>query len=215
MIIATGEAVSVAHSERHERHGLTEDDLLKGFDQTGPGHGRLGGFFAIAIAGSLYMWNLAFTFGAYHTLFYHHRQQIFVLSLVVLLGSLIMRRRVQIQPWLLALFAPPMLIFLLRIAFPVNHRMREANAVQLADRVLVVATVAVLPIIVWIGARLLAPDYFKLPDRRAKIAVVAVIAVVGLIGFTVGRLNTHFLTCEDFRIAGDDEPKGCFDTQHR
>jgi F420-0:gamma-glutamyl ligase-like protein len=44
--------------------------------------------------------------------------------------------------------------------------------------------------------------------------VVAVIAAVGLIGFTVGRLNTHFLTCEDFQIAGDDEPKGCFHRKH-
>lgn len=204
----------MARPERHERHRLTEDDLLTGFDQTGPSHGRLGGFFAITIAGSLYAWNVAFTLGAYHTLFYHHRQQLFVLSLVVLLGGLIMRPRVQIQPWLLALFAPPVLLFLLRVVFPVNHRIREAYAVRLADRILIVTTVAVFPIIAWISARLLAPDYFKLPDRRAKIAVIAVIAAVALIGFTVGRLNTHFLTCEDFQIAGDDEPKGCFHGQH-
>jgi hypothetical protein len=44
---------------------------------------------------------------------------------------------------------------------------------------------------------------------------VAVIAAVALIGFTIGRLNTHFFTCEDFQIAGDDEPKGCFHSQHR
>jgi hypothetical protein len=212
--MAAREAASVGDSERHERHGLTEDDLLKGFDPTGPSRGRLGGFFAITTAGSLYVWNVAFTFGAYHTLFYHHRQQLFVVALVVLLGSLVMHRQLRIRPWLLTPFAPPLLIVMLRLVFPVNHRIRQAFAVQVADRVLVVATVAVLPFVIWILARLLAPDYFTLPSRRAKIAVVAIISAVAVLGFAVGRLNTHFLTCEDFQIAGDDEPKGCFHRQH-
>jgi hypothetical protein len=213
--MAAREVASVTHSAGPEQHRLTEDDLLKGFDQTGPSRGRLGGFFAITIAGSLYVWNVAFTFGAYHTLFYHHRQQLFVTALVVLLGSLIMRPQLRIKPWLLTLFAPPLLLVVLRFVFPVNHSIREAYAVRIADRVLVVATAAVVPFIMWIIARLLAPDYFTLPGRRAKIGVIAIIATVALIGFAVGRLNTHFLTCEDFQIAGDDEPKGCFHSQHR
>lgn len=205
----------MTHSERHEHHRLTEDDLLKGFDQSAPSRGRLGGFFAITIAGSLYVWNVAFIFGAYHTLFYHQRQQLFVIALVVLLGSLVMRPQLHIQPWLLALFVPPLLLVLLRLVFPVNHSIRQAYAVRVADRVLVVAIAATLPFVIWIIARLLAPDYFALPSRRARIAVVAIITVVALFGFAVGRLNTHFLTCEDFQIAGDDEPKGCFHIQHR
>jgi hypothetical protein len=208
------EAASVAEPERPERHRLAEDDLLKGFDQTGPSRGRLGGFFAISIAGSLYVWNVAFTLGAYHTLFYHQRQQLFVAALVVLLGSLIMRPQLQIQPWLLALFTPPLLIVLLRFIFPVNHAIRATYAVRIADRVLLVATLACTPVIIWVIARLLAPTYFTLPGRRAKIAVIAVISVVAVIGFAIGRLNTHFLTCEDFQIAGDDTPKGCFHSRH-
>jgi hypothetical protein len=36
----------------------------------------------------------------------------------------------------------------------------------------------------------------------------------GLDRLAVDRLNTHFLTCEDLKIARDDEPKGCFHLQH-
>jgi hypothetical protein len=185
---------------------LSEDDLLKGFDQTGPSRGWLGGFFAITIGASLYAWKIAFVFGAYHTLFYHSRHQLFVLSLVVLLGGLIMRSRMQIRAWLLALFTPPLLLVLLQLALPVND---NGVVVRVVYHILVVTVVAVLPIITWVVARLLAPNYFTLPDRRAKIAVIAIVVVVTLLGYALGRFNNRFLTCGDFQVAGDDLPKNC------
>ncbi|WP_154939902.1 hypothetical protein [Micromonospora palomenae] len=197
------EANGVAESKRRR---LAEDDLLKGFDQTGPGGGRLGGFFAITIGASLYAWHFAFSFGAYHTVLYYFRQQLFVVSLVVLLGGLIMRSRMQIHPWLLALFTPWLLLTLVRLVLPAG----EPGALpRVVDRILLVATVVVLPIIAWVVARLLAPNYFTLPDRRSKIAVVAIVAVVTITGYSAGRWNDRFLTCGDFQVAGDDEPKNC------
>ena len=80
---------------------LSEDDLLKGFDETAPSRGKLGGFFAVTIAASLFAWNTMFDLGAYHVAFYRTRHQLFVLSLVVLLGGLAMRRRAHTNPWLL------------------------------------------------------------------------------------------------------------------
>jgi hypothetical protein len=195
-----------------QRRRLTEDDLLKGFDETGPSRGRLGGFFAIAIGGSLYAWDVAFTFGVHHALVYHRRHELFVVSLVVLLGGLIMRRRVQIRPWLLALFTPPLLLVLVQLAFPVNH---SGALVRVIAHILVVTTVAVLPVVIWVVARLLAPQYFTLPDRRAKVGVIAVVAFVALLGYALGQFNDHFLTCEDFQVAGDAPPKSCAHTQHR
>ncbi|PWR08676.1 hypothetical protein DKT68_14885 [Micromonospora acroterricola] len=189
-----------------KRRRLAEDDLLKGFDQTGPSGGRLGGFFAITIGASLYAWHVAFSFGAYGTLLYPFRQQLFVVAMVVLLGALIMRSRTRIHPWLLALFAPPLLLTLVRLVFPASESGAFSTVV---DRILLVATVAVSPIVAWVVARLLAPDYFTLPDRRAKIAVVAVVAAVTLTGYAVGRLNDRFLTCGDFQVAGDAEPENC------
>lgn len=185
---------------------MAEDDLLRGFDETGPSRGRLGGFFAVTIGASLYAWDLAFTYGAYHTLFYHRRYQLFVLSLVVLFAGILLRSQMQIRSWLLALFLPPPLLTLLHLVSPVAG---SGAMVAAAERVLTVATVALLPLLAWVVARLLAPNYFTLPDRRMKTAVVTVVATVALVGYLVGRFNPHFLSCEDFRVAGDDLPKNC------
>src|SRR5690348_12562082 len=116
-------------------HRLGEDDLLKGFDETGPSQGRLGGFFAVTIAASLFAWNVMFNLGAYHQVFYRTRQQLFVLSLVVLLGGLAVRRRAKMNSWLLILFAPPLLLVLLQLVVPVNH---SGPAIRVLYHVMVV-----------------------------------------------------------------------------
>jgi hypothetical protein len=87
--------------------------------------------------------------------------------------------------------------------------------VRVIDRALVIATLGVLPIVISVVARLLAPNYFTLPDRRTKLAVIATVAAVALIGYAEGRFNSHVLTCEDFLVAGDVEPKNCAHTHHR
>ncbi len=144
---------------------LSEDDLLKGFDETAPSRGKLGGFFAVTIAASLLAW-----------------------------------------------ITMPLVLVLLQLVFPVNH---SGAAIRVIDHVLVVATVAVSPFVLWVVARLLAPSYFTLPDRKTKLVVIGIVAVVALIGFAVGRLDDHFLTCEDFQVAGDDTPSNCVHIHRR
>ena len=124
----------------------------------------------------------------------------------MLLGSLILRTRLRTRPWVLGLFAPPLLLVVLRLAVPVNE---TGGVVLVADEMLITATLVVLPIVIWVVARLLAPDYFHLPDWRLKLAVVAVVASVAVIGVLVGQFNDRFLTCEDFVVAGDDPPPNC------
>jgi hypothetical protein len=65
--------------------------------------------------------------------------------------------------------------------------------VRVFYHILVVTVVAVLPIILWVVARLLAPNYFTLPDRRAKVAVIVIVVVVTLLGYAVGRFNNRFI----------------------
>jgi 4-amino-4-deoxy-L-arabinose transferase-like glycosyltransferase len=194
------------------RRRLADDDLLKGFGETGPGHGQLQGFFAVAVGGSLYAWDVAFELGAYHSILYYRRHQLLVLSMVALLGGLIMRRRAHIRPWLLVVFTPPILLILLQLSFPVNE---AGRAVRVVDEALIVVNLVVSPILVWVVARLLAPGYLTLPDRRSRIAVVVVVASVALVGFLVGHFNDRFLTCQDFKVAGNDEPVNCVHGKHR
>ena len=199
-----------------------KDDLLTGFDETGPSRGQFRGFFATSIAGSLWAWDLAFTYGAYHTVSFHTRERLLVLTVAVLLGALMLRRQVRVHRWLLAAFAPLILLTLLRLLFPIDPGVAPVGsrvatearpAVRVAEGVLVAATILTSPVVLWVVARLLAPDYFVLPGRRVKIALLVIVATVALIGYLVGRYNYHFLTCEEFLVAGDNAPTNCVHTQ--
>jgi hypothetical protein len=132
-----------------------------------------------------------------------------------------LRRRVRLHRWVLAAFAPPILLILLRLLVPVDPGVAPVGsrvaaeagpAVRVVEGILVVATILTSPVVLWVVARLLAPDYFILPGRRVKIALLVIVATVALIGYLVGRYNYHFLTCEEFLVAGDNAPANCVHT---
>jgi 4-amino-4-deoxy-L-arabinose transferase-like glycosyltransferase len=176
------------------------DDLLRGTAEQ-----KLRGFYAIAFGASWWAWEVAFALGTHRTIFYYRRQELFVLSVVVLLSALLLRRRVHTRPWVLLFFLPPIALLLLRLVVPHPH----GAVAQTADRLLNVATIAVVPFVAGIIVRLLAPNYFTLPDGRLKLTVAAIVATVALIGFLVGHFNDRFLTCEEFIVAGDDPAPNC------
>jgi hypothetical protein len=208
-------------SAKGPRRLAHEDDLLTGFDETGPTRGQFRGFFASTLVASLWAFNIAFSYGAYNTVFFHIRQQLFVLSLGVLMGVLMLHRHVRVHRWVLATFALPILLFLLRLLVPVKpgvapwpRLVTEAGpTVRVVEGVLVAAMILASPIALWVIARLLAPDYFILPGRWVKIAMVVIVATVALIGYAVGRYNYRFLTCEEFLVAGDEAPTNCMHIQ--
>ena len=169
------------------------------------------GFFASLIAASLYVWDVVFSFGAHHALDYARIQQVLVLSVVILLGVLIVRRHVSVHPWLLAAFAPPVTLLLFRVSTPEKHL---NDPVRIIDDSLVVINLVAFPIIVWVTARLLAPEYFHLRSRRLKTAVVMIVIAVALGAFLAGRYNYRFLKCNDFTATGDDPPPNCLHSGH-
>jgi hypothetical protein len=195
----------------HER-SPTGNHQLASLDGTDPTRGNLRGFFAIAAGGSLYAWDVAFEFGAHHAVFYHRRQQLLVLSLVVLFGGLIMRRQVPFPWWQLVVFGAPILVIILQLANPI--RVIGPIAEDFSD-VITVAYIVAAPVGLWIIARLLAPQFFTLPDRRAKVGVVAIMVAIAAIGFLVGKYNNQFLTCGDFQVAGEEQPANCVHSKDR
>lgn len=183
-----------------------EDDLLEGFSRAGRRRVALRGFFAVTISGSLIAWDLAFTYGAYGTVFYQRTNQLLVLSLVVLLGRWALRAEIHEHAWVTSLFALPALWVLFRLLSPWTVPERVFPVV---DGVLIGAMVLALPLVLWVVARLLAPGYFALPERRMKIGSVCIIAVVAGVGLLVGHFNDHFYSCWNFLIAGDYQPDNC------
>lgn len=196
---------------------IDDDDLLKGFDETGPARGHYQGFFATAIVTSLWAWELAFQLGAHRTVFFHTRERLLVVSTVLLLGALILRRRIRVHNWVLVVLSLPILLVLLRLVVPAQPRqspwpqlVTEAGPVaRVAEGVIVAAMILASPATLWVVARLLAPEYFVLPGRRIKVGLMLIVVVVAVMGYLVGRYNYRLLTCEEFLVAGDDAPKNC------
>jgi hypothetical protein len=188
--------------ERPRHH----DDLLSGFDEPDRRSTELRGFFASAIGASLVAWELAFDYGAYHTVFYSRLFQIFVVASVMLLGSLVLRREIKVRPWMFAVLSVPVAWLVFRAFAPSAGNERWF---RILDAVLIGLTVLSLPLILWVLARILAPDYFALSSRRLRVVAVGIVVVIAAVGFLVGRFNDRVVTCNDFVLAGDDTPANC------
>lgn len=187
-----------------------DDDLLTGFTHPGQRPGELRGFFATTLGISLLVWDLAFSLGAYHRVFYYRLLQIFVVSAVLLLGALVLRRHLTVRPWMLVILAIPVVWLAWRLSAPVGGRWPDVYRV--VDAVLIGLVLLTLPITLWAVARIVAPDYFELSTLRLRLASAAIVLVVAVAGLLTGQFNDHVVTCQDFVIAGDDTPSNCLST---
>jgi hypothetical protein len=80
---------------------------------------------------------------------------------------------------------------------------------RVINAVLVGLVLLTLPITLLAVARIVAPDYFELSTLRLRLAGAAIIFVVAVAGLLTGQFNDHVVTCQDFVVAGDDEPANC------
>jgi hypothetical protein len=124
----------------------------------------------------------------------------------MLLGSLALRRQIKVRPWMFAALGAPVAWLVFRAFAPSAGNERWF---RILDAVLIGLTVLSLPLILWVLARILAPDYFALSSRRLRVVAVGIVAVIAAVGFLVGRFNDRVVTCEDFVLAGDDTPANC------
>jgi hypothetical protein len=187
------------------RRWLPDDDLVAGFERNGRTPG-LRAFFAVAIAASLVVWELAFDLGAYHTVFYSRLLQIVVVSTVLLLGSIVLRHLVTVRPWSRPLLAVPLLWLVIRVIVPPGT---SARSLHVLDGVMVALTVASVPFTLWALARVMSPEYFALPAKRLKVGVASIVVLVAVGGFLVGQFNYRVTTCHDYVVAGDYQPTNC------
>jgi len=188
-------------------HPQVSDDLLTGFKQVDQGPSELRGFFATTLGISLLVWDLSFSLGAYHTVFYYRLMQIFVVSAVLLLGALVLRRHLTVRPWMIAILSIPVIWLTWRLLTPVGGRFPDVYPV--VEAVLVGLILVTLPVTLWVVLRILAPTYFALSSLRLRLAGLAIVSVVAVAGFLTGQFNYHVFDCQSFVVAGDDEPSNC------
>ncbi len=186
-----------------------QDDVLSGFTTTGDRAGEFRGFFTTMLVASLYVWDIMFDFGAYNTVLFYREDAYLVLSTVALVGVLVVRSQVRERRWLMAVFVPPALLLVYRLATPVKHPGGWVGAV---GYVLVVMNAVTLPLLVWLIGRMLAPEYFAVHGRRLRVALAATLVGVAVAGFLAGQYNYRYLNCDDFAVAGHSRPDNCRET---
>ena len=139
-------------------------------------------------------------------MFYSRLFQILVVSTVLLLGSIVLRRTISVRPWTRLLLALPLIWAVNRWISPLGW---SSDAGHVLDTVLIILTVASVPFTMLALVRIMAPDYFALGGRRLKIAALAIMAIVFVGGLLVGQFNYRVTDCKQYVLAGDDLPANC------
>jgi len=141
-------------------------------------------------------------------LFLARRHQVAVILFVVVLGTIVLRHQVSINWWLLVILSIPMFWIFFRLAFPVRDAGSPASRI---DGILFILVVMLYPRVFWIVLRLVAPDCFSIPNRRLKVMSVVIVLVIALIAYGIGEQNSRFLSCNEFKVSGNDLPADCAD----
>ena len=157
---------------------------------------------------SLVSFRLAFNHGAYGVVFYDDVLNFVVASTVGLAISLVASpydrsRRLFTT---VALAAPAAWFVLAVLLF--DSVADAASRPDMGAIALVVALVSV-PVGVKLLVDLMAPDLTSVRDPVLFAYGLAIIVIVTGLGYAVGANNDVFLTCDDFKVAGADQPDNC------
>jgi hypothetical protein len=181
---------------------MTEQpDPSRAARQTDPGLRRLA---AITVATSLLVWWPAFTLGVYGEIFF---EQLFALwaaaTAAFFVAVLLLGRRA--QPAIYSLLLPSVWIVLTWLT--------PADGTSGGHDVLVwlgvAVTLAGFPAMVAIVLVMVVPGAESVRGRRDTVVAVGAIALVVVLSFTLGTQHRRLLSCEDFKISGNDQPAGC------
>jgi hypothetical protein len=157
---------------------------------------------------ALTTWPIAFNLGAYDAVFYQDVFQVVVVSTVGFALVVVKPPYQGLTLWItrVALAAPLGWMALAVILFD-SLGAATSNSVY-AIVGLVIAIVSV-PIVLRLLIDMFARDLTTVQDRGMLATGIAVVVLIAIAGFTVGKNNDAFLTCDDFKIAGSDQPANC------
>ena len=147
---------------------------------------------------------LAFNLGAFGTVFFDRILAVWVMATIVLIASLVS----DLPPnnWLgrIVLLLPTGWLILAFIDAPDQGGLVDNSVFVIT----VLVTVVCLPFIAWILISAINEEFTLLPNRNKMIIVAGVLAFA-MIGWALGFRHPSFLTCNDFKVSGNDQPANC------
>lgn len=157
----------------------------------------------IAVPAALLAFWIGFNLGAFDEIFFDQVLGVWVTATVVLVASLVSKLPPRSWWGRLVLLVPTVWLIAATVIDPGD----SGGAVYLFG-VTVVVTVITLPFLGWILVTAISPGFLDLP-RVNKSAIVAVALLFFLGGWALGSRNDRFLTCENFKVSGADQPVNC------
>ena len=174
-----------------------------------PDRNRTYGPAAVAVVTiALTAWPIAFNLGAYDAVFYQDVFQIVVVSTVAFAIVLVRSPYDGLALWFtrIALAAPG--VWLTGAVVLFDSLGAAVNNVVYGLVGLVIAVVSI-PTVLRVLVELFTPEVELIQNRRVLAFTIGIVALVAIAGFAIGRNNDAFLTCDDFKIAGSDQPTNC------
>ena len=157
---------------------------------------------------ALTIWPIAFNLGAFKEVFYDDIFQLVLISTVGLAITTVRPNYSGRTLWFVrsCLATPALWLALSVILF-------DSTAAAASDPYFgtlgLLTVVVAIPTVLKLLNGLFAPNLASLRDPQLLGFVIAVVIVVALVGYAVGANNDAFLTCDDFKVAGSDQPANC------
>lgn len=147
---------------------------------------------------------LGFNYGAYGVIFFEQVFTVWVISTVVFAASLFTNLEPRAWGKRLILLIPSLWMVISWLA-------NNTDLARIDDAALVFAlivTFGALPFVGWILVTTINSDFSELPGRN-KIGVLLAVGVFLVAGLFLGARNDLILTCDDFKVSGNDLPANC------
>ncbi len=159
-----------------------------------------------AVSGTL-AFTIGFNYGAFEVIFFDQLLTVWVISMVVFVGSLVTKLPPNTWPRRLILLLPTLWV----IAATIDNTTDLASGDRYVFTITVIVTLIALPFVAWNLVTAINTDFAELP-RRNKGIVVSALAIFFVLGAVLGANNDAFLTCQDFKVSGNDLPADCLET---
>lgn len=163
-------------------------------------------FVVMVAGGSIPAVMVGFNLGAFGAVFFDQFLAVWAISTATLLAALMLRSRWRLPIWGLAVLALPTAWVATDIVYDLDTG--SAFGRVLMDTLLVVSLLAI-PYLVYVIAKLISPEFFELRGFRLKVGAVVVGVALLAAGVLIGSQNQRILTCDDFRLSGNDLPANC------
>lgn len=165
---------------------------------------------AVALATGIF--GIAFWFGIFQTVFFEHLFYIWVASTVAFATSLFVPP-IDALPALMSWRGRVVLLL------PTVWLLLEANSgitaatSSIDERLLWALSIGVvaltLPYLLYVLVFITVPDVDRLKSPKLRRALCGIVIVIAMAGFAIGQNHRLFLTCQDFKVSGDDVPLDC------